>query len=544
MLKRVILLTLALSGCEGALESERPAGPACDAIRPGPAPLRRLSRFEYDNTVRDLLGDATRPASRLFPVEEIGNGFGNDANSQSISPSLARAYSEVAHTESTRLIADLPRLQSFLACDPAAEGEEACARGFIERFGRRAFRRPITSEEKDQLWSLFTQLRAIPELGFESSLAGVVEASLQMPGFLYRVEEGGRPVTPGVVRIEGFEMASRLSYFLWGSTPDDELLDAAAKGELSTDAEVRAQAQRMIEDPRARAVVRYFNAKHFQLEGIASISKDATLYPDFTPEIPGLLLEETNAFLDDVIWKGPGDLKSILTSKHTFMNARLAKFYGVTGPTTDQFERVELDPARSAGVLTLGGLQASLTPGNTHTNPVVRGKYVLTRLMCRAPPHPPAGFVPMLAEADPTQTTRERYAAHSASQACSGCHQYLDPLGFAFENFDPIGRWRDFDNSKPVDATGNITFTNTPLDGPFDGPAQLADKLADSELVRDCWVGRWVTFGFGRAEVEADACSKEIVKQSYVRSKGNVRETLLSLTQTDAFLYRPQVVTP
>lgn len=533
-----------MSACEGQLadDFERPRDPACSTLRPGPAPLRRLTRFEYDNTVRDLLGDGTRPARRLFPVEEIGNGFGNDANAMSISPSLARAYHEVARAEATMLLADAARLGEFLRCDPSLEGELACAHGFIGRFAGRAFRRPVTDEEAVLLSSLFTRVRALPQQTFHGALGAVVEATLQLPGFLYRAEWGTGPVSEGIVRVQGYEMASRLSYLLWGSMPDDELLAAAAEGRLRRPEQVRDQAWRMVDDPRARALVRFFNANQFQLEGVGGLTRDPALYPDFTEELPGLLQEETAIFLDDVIWSGPGDLHTILTANHSFMNARLAAYYGIqSGPVTSQFERVDLEPTRAAGVLTQGGLMASLTPGNSHTNPVVRGKYVLTRLLCRTPPSPPSGFAPMLPMVDLTLTTRQRFAAHSASTACSGCHQLLDPLGFAFEHYDPAGRWRDLDNGQPVDATGTITFAGSPLDGPFDGASELAEKLAVSTEVRDCWVGRWVTFAYGRAEVEADACSRLVVQQAFDRSKGNVRAMLVALTQTDAFLYRPEV---
>lgn len=373
MKRAVLLIVIALSACEGRLASddfERPR--ECSPLTPGPAPLRRLTRFEYDNTIRDLLGDDSRPARRLFPVAEIGNGFGNDANAMSVSPSLARAYMEVAHQQATRLLADGPRFQELLACDPALEGEEACARSFVDRFAGRAFRRPVTEEERALILKAYTSVRALPGETFHSALGAAVETVLQLPGFLYRVEEGGAREGEGLVRVEGYELASRLSYLLWGSMPDEELLRAAAAGELSRREQVRAQAERMIDDPKTRAMVRFFNANQFQLEGVGELARDPLLYPGFTADLPGLLQEETSTFLDDVIWSGPGDLRTLLTAKYSFMNDRLAAYYGVTGPTSSQFERVELDPLRTAGLLTHGGLMASLTPGNSHTNPVVR----------------------------------------------------------------------------------------------------------------------------------------------------------------------------
>jgi hypothetical protein len=541
-------IALGLAGL--ACSSGRPGGvtdpvvdPACaTTITPGPSPIRRLTRFEYDNTVRDLLGDDTRPATTAFPPEELGNGFGNDANLLSVSRLLAEQYVTVSRGIADRLLADGPRYAATLGCTPDAAGEDACARDFIERFGALAWRRPLADDERDRLVALFGRLRAVP-LTFDQAVGGVIQTMLQAPQFLYRVEFGSPvPGNAGVMKVDPFEMASRLSYFFWGSMPDADLFAAAAAGSLGTPAEVRAQAERMLADPRARQVVRYFNDMLFGLAGILSISKSTEQFPAFTSDIPPLLQEESERFLDDVIWDGPGDLKTLLTAPYSFMNAALARYYGVDGlpgaPQGTDFERVMLDPTRAAGLLTQAGLLASLTPG-TQTNPVLRGLFVRRNLFCKAPPPPPPSIMVTEPAPDPTLTTRERFAAHSEDPQCHLCHQSLDPIGFTFEHYDPIGRWRDTDNDKPVDASGEIVGTD--VAGPVTDAVALAAKLAASHDVASCMVGHWLTYSYGRAETSDDACTRAELERDFAASGGRIRDLMVAVTQTDAFLYRPAI---
>lgn len=501
--------------------------------------MRRLTRFEYSNTVRDLLGDTTRPGN-TFPPEEIGNGFGNDANAVTVSYTLAEKYYDSARGIAERLVADRPRWAQTLGCDPTAMGEDACARAFIDRFGARAFRRPLSDEERDQLLGVYTSVRATELQTFDSAASAVVEAALQMPQFLYRVELYGPSVAEGIAVLDGHEMASRLSYLLWGSMPDEALFAAAQNGQLSTKEEIAAQADRMLNAPRARDVVRFFNATLFGLVGVPNITRDTAMFPTFTAEIPGLLQQETLLFLDDVIWERRGTLKTLLTADWSFMNDTLARYYGVDqtpgAPTTSAFARITLDPKRTAGFMTRGALMAALTPGSSQTNPVLRGKFVLTKLLCKSPPPPPSGFTPMPPAPDLTLTTRERFAAHTNNDACAGCHKALDPLGFAFEHYDQIGRWRALDNNKPVDATGTVSGIG--IEGSFNDAVGLAAMLAESESVSRCYVGQWQTFAYGRAHTEADACTKSSLEDAFKKSGGNIRELLIALTQTDAFLYR------
>lgn len=516
-------------------------GAACQTKSPGPSPMRRLTRFEYNNTVRDLLGDTTHPAD-AFPPEEVGNGFGNDANALSVSRLLAEQYANIAKNVADRLISDPTRYTTALGCAPAAEGD-ACAQAFVERFGASAFRRPLITAEKDHLLGLYGQVRALP-LDFKTGIAAVVQAVLQSPQFLYRVEFG-MPLasSTGVLRLDHFEMASRLSYLLWGTLPDAVLLSAARAQQLGTPEQIRAQAERMLVDPRARDTVRYFNEMLFGLAGIERISKNPAQFPQFTSEIPALLKQETSHFLDYVIWEGAGDLKTIFTAKFSFMNATLAGYYGLAdrpnAPKSEAFERVDLDPSRAAGLLTQAGLMAALTPG-TQTNPVLRGLFVRKHLFCSPPPPPPPALMVKEPIADATLTTRERFKAHSQDPSCYACHQLLDPVGFAFEHYDAVGRWRDTDNGKPIDSRGDLIQTD--VDGSVNDAVDLAAKLAESRQVQTCLVGQWLTYSYGRGETPEDACTRASLEQAFAQSGGRVKDLLVALTQTDAFLYRQPVM--
>ena len=299
----------------------------------------------------------------------------------------------------------------------------------------------------------------------------------------------------------------------------------------------------MLGDPRAREVVSYVNDMLFGLSGVERIAKNPQQFPEFTRAIPSLLKQESQRFLDYVIWEGAGDLGTILTAKFSFMNAELARYYGVDGrpdaPTGTAFERIDLDPARTAGLLTQGGLMATLTPG-TQTNPVLRGLFVRKKLLCAPPPPPPPALMVKEPEPDPSLTTRERFKAH-ASDPCYVCHKMLDPIGFTFEHYDPIGRWRDTDNGKPVDTTGQIVGTD--VAGPVNDAVELAGRLAQSRDVEKCMVGQWMTFSYGRSETTEDACNRAALERAFAESGGRIQDLLVAITQTDAFLYR-QPVTP
>lgn len=519
--------------CTGQITD--PALQFCETARPGKSPMRRLTRFEYNNTVRDLLGDTARPADRFAPDEE-SLGFDNNATVLGVTPVLAEQYMVAA--EELSAAADLSAL---VTCDPAALGDEPCARQFIEQVGLRAYRRPLAAADIDRLLGVF--LWGLEQHGFDTGIRLTLQAMLQSPHFLYRVELALAPEDGGkVAPLSDYEMASRLSYLLWGSMPDDALFAAAAAGELSTREQVRAQAERMLADPRARDAMRHFYRQWLLLEDVEVLEKDAEIYPQWSAAVPALLATETETFVDALIWDeaadavAGGDVATLLTADYTYMNAELAAFYGIeTGPAGDAWERVALDPTRASGVLTHGAVLAHNAKPN-QSSPIHRGKFVREQLLCMPLPPPPDNIAIVPPDLDPNLTTRERYSEHSENPVCSGCHELMDPIGFGFESFDGAGLWRDDENGLPIDDSGELIATD--VDGPFFGVPELGRKLAASEQVHACVVTQYFRYAYGRAEGDQDSCTITSLNQDFAAAGYDLQSLLIAVTQTDAFMYR------
>jgi hypothetical protein len=508
---------------------------ACDSAAPPRAPLRRITRFEYNNSVRDLLqlAPTARPADAL-PGEEAGTGFGNDADAQSSSRALIDGYRTVAQQLATEVTATPAAVAKTMRCDPAVEGEDACKQRFIPEYLTRAFRRTPEAEDLTSYEAAFANGVMLGG-NYASGVKAVVERSLQAAQFLYRVEFG-EPVdaAKNLARPTGFEMATRLAYLIWGAAPDDPALAAAREGRLTSAAGVLAEAQRMLADDRAKDSLRHFHTMLFGTGGLDNLERDAEFYPTFQPGMGRLFRTETELFLEDVIWNGAGDLATIFTAPYTFVNGPLATFYGIPNVSGDAFQKVSLDTTKRSGLLTQASILTLTTPGS-RTDPVVRGKWAYTKLFCGTIEDPPA--VPELPPAIPGQSVRDRLAMHREDPSCNGCHVMMDPLGFGFEHFDGVGQWRDMDNGVPVDASGEIPDTD--VAGPFNGAIELAHKVALSRDARACYASRYLTFAYGRAVTEADACSRSALEGAFEQAQGNIKELMLAVTQTEGFLLRP-----
>ncbi|NUO49333.1 MAG: DUF1592 domain-containing protein, partial [Polyangiaceae bacterium] len=471
-----------LDAVPGAPGSE-PSAPSClEGPAPGPSPIRRMTRFEYDRTVLDLLGDETNPASG-FGAEEEALGFNNNAAQLITSHALVEQYMLAAEGISGRAT---DPVEKNLPCDPA-DGEDACAAEFIESFGKKAFRRPLTVEEREMFAGLYELGR---QKSFRDGIRLVIEGALQSPQFLYRVEYGVEGAEPNeVVRLTSWEMASRLSFFLWGSMPDEALFAKAEAGELETSAQIEAEARRMLEDPRAHVLVAEFHKQWLDYERVANVTKDAELFPDWSPAIGQLMAEETRTFIDGVIFGDQGTLTTLLSAPYSYMNGELAAFYGVDLPSGDGgFTRVDLDPTQRAGLLTTG----TLLTINAHTNqtsPTLRGRLIREQLLCDSVPPPPADVNIEAPEVDPGSTGKDRFLQHTEDPGCAGCHNLMDPIGFGFEGYDTVARFRTTEGGKPIDATGSLMASD--VDGPFDGVVELAAKLAQSGEVGACYSKQW-----------------------------------------------------
>jgi hypothetical protein len=490
--------------------------------------LRRLSRQQYDNTVRDLLGDTGRPA-QAFLVDEVPGSY---------SASVALAQASPAEIEQYRVAAErlaataVTNLTALLPCQPAG-GEEPCAATFIADFGLRALRRPLTAEESSGLLALFQKVRAEGDFAF--GIQAVIGALLQSPGFLYRVELPPPDARAGaVVPLDPYQRASRLSYFLLATMPDAELFAAAKANELATAAGVEKQARRLLADPRARDAAATFFAEWMALGALDAQTKDPRLFPGFDEPLRAAMRAETSRFASWALFDGDARLDTLLSSPRSLVNAALGKLYGVAaGP---DFALTELPPGQRSGLLTHASF-LTLTAHSDSTSPTRRGKFVLDRLLCQPPPPPPPNVDFKLPPPRPGQSARERFADHTTNAACAACHLVMDPIGFGFESYDAIGRFQTSDGGKAVDASGEIRGS-ADLDGPFVGAVELGRKLAGSAQVRRCLARQWFRFAEGRDGDAGDEASLAAALAAFTSSRGSVRELMIALVESDAFLSR------
>jgi hypothetical protein len=510
--------------------------------------MRRLTQFEYNNTLSDLKLDSTNLAIGL-PSEDLGNGFGNDADSQSVPSELVKKYEEIAETIAAKFTTPAA-LAGTLPCAATATAttEAACARTFVGQFAPQAFRRPLDAGEADGFVTLFQAVRAMSGSTFNTSLAAVVEAVVQDPAFLYKPEFGvAVPGRADLMRPNGYEMATRLSYLLWGTTPDASLIAAAASGALDTPAGVATQASVMLKaqsststDLRAANQTRFFFDNLLPISSLNQLTRDAALFPNYTSKLGALMRQETETFLQHLIFDGAGGTwPSAFTANYTWVNADLATFYGMTGVTGTDFQKVPVDTTKRLGLLSQAGIVAGTIHSN-ETNPVVRGGLIVRKLLCQAIPLPTGAIqaMVMIPPADANKTARQRYTAHSMNPVCHACHTNMDPVGFAFENYDPIGQWRDQENGVTIDASGSA-----PALGDFNGPAQLAQRMSEAPAAETCFAANWLNFGYGRtiSATGPEGCIAQAVQDKFKTSGYNIQQLLLSLTQSDAFLYLPAV---
>jgi hypothetical protein len=520
-----------------------PPPPAAGCKRdPGPSPLRLLTRTEYLNTVRDLFGGPRDVGGDLPEDGRPVRGFANDAVRRSASDVMVAGYMKAAEKLASAVLAD-PK--TVVDCDPAGQppagGEPTCLDRFFDTFARRAWRRPLTGAEKQNLTAAFMEGKASALEGgsaFASGLEAVTTVMLISPQFLYRYEQGVPIAGTEIAQLTSYEVASRLSYLLWGSMPDGELLSAAQADRLRKPEEVMLQARRMADDPRFLATVTDFVEQVLGLDRIDNLDKDQMALPAWKPELRDAMRIEANRFLEHVLSReGGGKLSTFLTAPFSFLNRPLAAYYGVSGPTGDAFEKVPLDPARSSGFLTQPGfLSVHGTPDDGLTSLVFRGIFVRENLLCQHVPDPPENAQDENPPFTDDTTAREWAFARMAKPVCGACHRMVDQIGFGFENFDPIGMWRTTDRGKPVDASGELDDSD--IDGPFTGVVELGKKLAGSKRVSDCVARQWFRFAAGRAETERDSCSVSTLQEAMLKSGGDLRELFVAFSQTDAFLFR------
>jgi len=503
-------------------------------IDPGPAPLRLLTRTQYVSTVRDLFDEAMLAESELSaalgPATEA-SAFGL------VQPDVTQVQVE-GFQKAAELIAKtvVEREETLDAIAPCADGADptACARDVIERFGARVYRAPIVDE--DDIDHHVTLFEAGASTSYAHGIELLLRGMLQAPRFLYRVELGtSERVSATAVRLSPHEIAARLSYWVWGTAPDDALIAAADSGALDTDAGIERQLERLLGDPRGATLLRRFLEGWTHVSAVETLVKDPELYPAWQePALREAMRAQASAFFDHVLEEQGGTLSALLTSRSVLVNDALASFYDVDG-SGEAFEPVELPEEQASGVLTLPALLAILAKPD-ESSPIYRGKFVREMLLCQQLPAPPAN-IPPAPEVEAGVSTRERLRQHEVDTACSGCHQLLDPIGFAFERFDAIGRYRTIDGGETVNTNGALTGTSD-ADGELDGVAQLGARLAQSAEVEACMTKQWFRFALERFEQEIDACAMQRLIDRFEASGQDLNALPTALIASDAFLYR------
>jgi hypothetical protein len=451
---------------------------AMPAIQPGPARSRRLNREEYGNTLRDLLGIAKRPGDG-FPADGAGGeGFANSADTLMLSPLLIEKHLDAAGAAikevwerrelRTRLLA--PVTSDKL---PPDKGAELALRPFLLR----AYRRPPTEDDVQALLGVFRQTWQ-RQPNWDEAMKTMFKAALVTPKFLF-IEDAPHANAKEPRRLDSFEMASRLSYLLWSSMPDDELLKLAGEDKLQDDAVLEAQVRRMLADSKAQAFTKDFAGQWLRFtEVFNSVDPDRRHAPDFNGELRQAMYDEIFAFSDQLLRKN-GRVLDFLDSDYTFLNERLAKVYEVPGVKGKDMRQVKLPNNRRGGITSMAAILA-YTSYPQRTSPVLRGKWILEQLLGTPPPPPPpnVGQLPEDKKAAKATTLRQRLEAHRNKPVCAGCHARLDPPGFALENFDVIGKWRDSDSGKPIDATGTMTGGRN-----FSTPAEFRRLLLEDKAL-------------------------------------------------------------
>ena len=503
-----------------------PLGPS------GPMPLRRLNQVEYNNTVRDLLGDVSRPADDFTPDTPGESGF---ALAPIVTEVPARDLMRAAEALALTAVQDLGKLVS---CDLAGQ-ELACVQEFVEKFGRRAFRRPLQADEVSELVELFKHARGELGLDVAGSMGNLLQVILLSPRFLYHWELG--PAAPtvdgGAIALNDHELAARLSYFLWATMPDDALFAAADAGELRDPAGFEKQVRRLIADPRARDAVFSFHLQWLNLTSFQSAEKDGSLFPQYGVDgVKQSMYDQLHAFVNHVVFDAGGSLDLLLTADYTFADERLGNVIYFVPGFGPEMTRMELDPEKPrVGVL---GLPIVLA---THsffgaTSPVKRGKMIRERLLCQPLPPPPPNVNNTPPMADFGNTTRGIYDKILAQKDCAGCHELMNPLGYAFENFDPLGRWRPSEFGELIDPSGHIA--GIPGDPTFNNATELANLLADSDEVRRCVATHWLRYALQRKEITADADALAEINQKFEDADYDIRELILAVALSPAFRSR------
>ncbi len=517
----------------------------CDCAHPDPGrvTLRRLNRAEYNNTIRDLVGVNFQPADD-FPADDSGYGFDNIGDVLSLSPVLLEKYMGAAEKVLNAAVASPAAANGqvnssapersgaynrIFISQPTPETRLACARTIITNFATRAYRRPITSQEQERLVALFRSLDA-PDQSFEESVKMVLEAVLVSPQFLFRGELQPAPGDSQTARpVDEYALASRLSYFLWSSMPDEELFSQAEHRTLRRNLD--SQVKRMIQDPKAGALVSNFAGQWLQLRNLDLVCPDPARFPAFNDALRKSMRRETELFFSHILQENRSVFE-FFGANYSFVDERLAQLYGIPGVKGDEFRLVNPKRPERGGLLTQASI-LTITSNPTRTSPVKRGKWVLENMLAAPPPPPPPNVPPLQEHKTALDgTLRQRMEQHRSDPNCMACHSRMDPIGFGLENYDAIGAWRGKDEGQPIDASGKLVSGEA-----FNGPAELKAillKKKRDDFVR-CLSEKMLTYALGRGLEYYDKCAVDKIRKNLARDGYRFRTLILEIARSAPF---------
>jgi hypothetical protein len=508
---------------------QTPIDPRITGTDPGRVTIHRLNKTEYNNTVRDLLGTTLKPADE-FPPDFQGAGFDNVAESLALSPIQLSLYQKAAEA----LVEDAfkPGAGKFanLGCSLA---DDTCLRTTIRNFAKRAWRRPVTDTELDRYYGLAALAKTKsdpPEVGLKLA----AEALLMSPNFLFRVELDPDPNSTALRLLNDHEIASRLSYFLWSTMPDETLFSLADAGSLRSPAMLAAQVTRMLKDQKASALISNFAGQWLFSRAVDDLKPDPVLFPKFDAPLKAAMRQETELLFKEIAFTG-APATELLSAKYTFLNDRLAQHYGLPAVGSTELKKTMVEAKRGgylghASVLTF-------TSHPTSTSPVLRGVWVLGDLLCTPVPPPPPTVDTALATSMTGATLRERMESHRNNPLCSSCHKLMDPIGFGFENYDAVGAYRTTEGGRDIDASGEY------LDGTkFSGLRELADKLVADPKFAACMTEKLYTYALGRSPVTTgghmDPSTIEVLTAGFKKGGFKFESLVQNMVATDTFLKR------
>jgi hypothetical protein len=523
-----------------------------DQVTVGPSPLRRLSRVEYNNMVRDLLGDNSQPATGFVSETKVAGFNSNTYAASQVNALINRQYLETAEALAANVSGNT--LVNMLPC--ASRADDACATDFINDWVVRAFRGQLDNDEATNLFQIYADTKK--QFDFATGIQAMIIAVLTSPRFLFVLEFGQGTGNGTAVALSQYELASRLALYLWRSVPDATLMQAATMNQLSTPDQIETQAQRMLADPKATGALQDFANQWLDIENMDAVTKDTYFALAWTPQIAKSLHNEALTTYSKLVITEKNDLTALLTSPASYVTQDLSTFYKVASVSgSDQPTMLNSSKSPRSGILTSGAFLAS----HAHPrlpSPVLRGKIVLANVMCR--PVAPPTSIPSLAGkippppsmAMPGQTTRQAFEDHqNRDTICASCHVLMDNVGFAFDAYDATGATfpqdlpdaTKFDeNGTAIDSTGSISGTASDLDGQsFTDAVDLTHKLAQSTLVKQCFAVQQFRYALDRAEAAGDACSLQQTYKDFSAGGFNIQKLILSIVRSDAFRARTLV---